>query len=93
MFMIAASSTLSCIVSIDLMVTMCVDPEHRIRRNCIDMGLNALCRAGSSAVQVAPVVHGILTYTVSSTSCRRKRRLGKGRYVKLPSESFYSHYH
>lgn len=89
MFMITASSTLPCIVSMNLVVRVCVNSEHRIHRNCTDMRLNALCHADSSAVQVVPVAHGNLTYTISSTSCRRTRGLGKGRYVSL-LESFYS---
>ena len=58
MFMIAASTTLSCIVAAHLVLRMCIDSEHRIRRDHIDTGPHALCRASSGAVKSVVTIAG-----------------------------------
>jgi hypothetical protein len=50
-FMIAASTTLSCTVAMHLVLKMCVDSEHRIRRDHIDTHPHAFCRASGCAVE------------------------------------------
>ena len=50
MFMIAASTTLSCTVAIHLVLWICMDPKHRIRSDHIDTRPHAFLRASSSVI-------------------------------------------
>jgi Uncharacterised protein family (UPF0014) len=52
MFMIAASSALSCITATCFALSVCVDSEHRIRGDRIDLRPHVLRRASSGALQM-----------------------------------------
>lgn len=51
MFMIAASSALSCIIATFFALSVCVDSEHRIRSDRIESPPHLLRDAGSDALQ------------------------------------------
>lgn len=51
-FMMAASTTLSCIIATHLVLRICVDSERRIQRNCIDNRPHFAHRALNYVVQV-----------------------------------------
>ena len=50
MFMITASGALACIVATLLALSVCIDAEHRIRSERIDMRHHVLRRTSSAAV-------------------------------------------
>jgi hypothetical protein len=51
-FMMAASTTLSCIVATHFVLWICVDSEQHIRSNCIDTRPHVVHRAFNSAILV-----------------------------------------
>ena len=51
-FMIAASTTLSCIVATHFVLWICVDSEQNIRSNSINTRPHVVCRAFNSAIVV-----------------------------------------
>ena len=51
-FMIAASNGLSCVIATHLVLTICVDSEQHIRRNCIDTRHHVVRRAFNGVILV-----------------------------------------
>jgi hypothetical protein len=51
MFMIVASCALACVVATILVLTVCLDSEHRIRSERIDKSHHVLRRTSSGAVR------------------------------------------
>jgi Uncharacterised protein family (UPF0014) len=51
MFMISASSVLACIIVTLFTLYVCVDSEHRIRKDRIHKRPHALCRASSDGIR------------------------------------------
>jgi 5,10-methylene-tetrahydrofolate dehydrogenase/methenyl tetrahydrofolate cyclohydrolase len=49
-FMITTSNVLSCVVATHLVLWVCVDSEHHIRADCIDMRPHVLLRTYSNAI-------------------------------------------
>lgn len=89
MFMISASSALSCIVATHLVLRVCVDSEHRIRSDCIDTRPHALRRACDEIVQAAvSVARRKWALAIDSTKChvQEGEGIGNGSHANSPSE-------
>ena len=89
MFMIAASTTFSCIVAIHLVLWMCVDSKHRIRSDHIDTRPHALLRAGSGAVNaIVSMVARAWIFAILKFEhlLPEEGRAGTGSYANSPSE-------
>jgi hypothetical protein len=59
MFMISASSALSCIVATLFTLYVCVDSEHRIRGDRIDTRRHAWLRVGSGTIRAVVRARGV----------------------------------
>ena len=69
--MISSSSVLSCIVATHLVLRVCVDPERRIRGDCIDTGRNARRRPGDGIEAVVSTGRMRVEYPVSGVNYPR----------------------
>ncbi len=71
-FIIFASNALSCIVATHLALMVCVDSEHRIRLERIDMRRHVLCHACSIITEAAVGIAGRAgTFAISSIKTPR----------------------
>ena len=57
-FITSASNALSCMVATHLALMVCVDSEHRIRLERIDMRRHVLCHACSNIIEAAVGIAG-----------------------------------
>jgi len=51
-FLMAASTTLSCIIATHFVLWICIDSEQHIRSNCIDTRPHVVCRAFNKVIVV-----------------------------------------
>jgi len=76
MFMITASCTLACIVATFLVLSVCLDSEHRIRSERIDKRHHTLYRMSSGAVRA--VADAACSTWIRIASCWKRPRADDG---------------